>query len=344
MLDENENGIFLVRDSTTSRGDYVLSVLYNESVTHYQIRRHQDDSFFSIFDPTPVHGLDKLIDYYRENQGDLVTTLNKFIKNKPPPSYDTLSGKTNLLHRVISIGNLDLVKEVISDKSRNMETKNELGQTAAHITSISGRDEIMEMLLKRRINLSCRDTEGYTPLHYACRGNSGALIKMLLDAKAPIQARNIKNGHVALHQAAQYGSLVAVKLLLEYGAPHLPRTTYGETPIDLARTNNFTEIVEYFEKTYKVPNPTTFCHEWHHGTLSRKESVLKLRERLRELNLENNISNMSVLSPYETGIYLVRNSPNQGNKETLSLLYENEDKHFVIEEIFVSILYNFSKF
>lgn len=157
--------MFLVRDSTTSRGDYVLSVLYNENVTHYQIRRHEDDSFFSIFDPTPIHGLDMLINYYRNNQGGLVTTLNTFIKNKPPPSYDTLSGKTNLLHRVISIGNIDLVKEVVSDKSRNMETKNELGQTAAHITSILAREEIMEVLLKRRINLHSRDTKGYTPLH-----------------------------------------------------------------------------------------------------------------------------------------------------------------------------------
>lgn len=154
----------MVRDSTTSRGDYVLSVLYNESVTHYQIRRHQDDSFFSIFD-TPIHGLDQLINYYRTNQDSLVTTLTNFIKNKPPPSYDTLSGKTNLLHRVISIGNIVLVKEVVSDKSRNMETKNELGQTAAHITSISGKEEIMALLLQRRINLYSRDTEGYTPLH-----------------------------------------------------------------------------------------------------------------------------------------------------------------------------------
>lgn len=157
---------------------------------------------------------------------------------------------------------------------------------------------------------------------------------MLLDAKAPIQARNINNGHVALHQAALHGSLTAVKLLLEYGAPHLPRTILGETPIEIAKLNGHTEVVSYLE-TYVVPPTSTSMSEWHHGTLSRKESIHRLSERLRELNSENNISNSSVISPYETGIYLVRNSPNQGNKETLSLLYENEDKHFVIEEITV---------
>lgn len=156
---------------------------------------------------------------------------------------------------------------------------------------------------------------------------------MLLDAKAPIQARNIRNGHVALHQAAKYGSLVGVKLLLEYKAPHLPRTILGEVPIELAKIKNQLEVVDYLEK-YTGPDSTTSLNEWYHGTLSRKESVLRLRERLRELNLENNLSNSSILSPYETGIYLVRR--NQGNKETLSLLYENEDKHFVIEDIFVS--------
>lgn len=45
---ENENGTFLVRESSTSAGDYVLSVLYNQKVNHYQIRKHGEEAFFSI--------------------------------------------------------------------------------------------------------------------------------------------------------------------------------------------------------------------------------------------------------------------------------------------------------
>lgn len=41
------NGAFLVRESGSSLGDYVLSVLSDDEVNHYQIRKHTED-FFSI--------------------------------------------------------------------------------------------------------------------------------------------------------------------------------------------------------------------------------------------------------------------------------------------------------
>jgi tyrosine-protein kinase len=46
--DGNEDGAFLVRESNTAVGDYVLSVLHEGEAVHYQIRRHGEDAFFSI--------------------------------------------------------------------------------------------------------------------------------------------------------------------------------------------------------------------------------------------------------------------------------------------------------
>lgn len=60
-----EDGVFLVRESSSSDGDYVLSVLHNEEVVHYQIRKHGEDAFFSIDDDVIVHGLETLIYYYQ---------------------------------------------------------------------------------------------------------------------------------------------------------------------------------------------------------------------------------------------------------------------------------------
>lgn len=48
FLESTTNGTFLVRESSTSPGDYVLSVLYDNRVIHYQIRKHEEDAFFSI--------------------------------------------------------------------------------------------------------------------------------------------------------------------------------------------------------------------------------------------------------------------------------------------------------
>lgn len=49
ILEEGaEDGLFIVRDSNTSSGDFVLSVLAGQEVVHYQIRKHGEDAFFSI--------------------------------------------------------------------------------------------------------------------------------------------------------------------------------------------------------------------------------------------------------------------------------------------------------
>lgn len=42
------DGSFLVRESNSSSGDFVLSVRHNTDVSHFQIRRHTEDAFFSI--------------------------------------------------------------------------------------------------------------------------------------------------------------------------------------------------------------------------------------------------------------------------------------------------------
>ena len=47
-------GLFLVRESTSSNGDFVLSVFHRSEVIHYQIRKRGDDAFFSLAEGTKV--------------------------------------------------------------------------------------------------------------------------------------------------------------------------------------------------------------------------------------------------------------------------------------------------
>lgn len=91
---------------------------------------------------------------------------------------------------------------------------------------------------------------------------------MLFDAKANIQARNNSTGCVPLHDAgkclifveliyivssssiysqstAKHGNLDAVRELLALGAPHRPRSSYGELPIDFAKEGGFPEVEKY---------------------------------------------------------------------------------------------------
>ena len=57
LLKENgfAEGLFLVRESSTSLGDFVLSVVHDTNVIHYQIRRRQDqDGLFSLSEEKKV--------------------------------------------------------------------------------------------------------------------------------------------------------------------------------------------------------------------------------------------------------------------------------------------------
>ena len=50
-----DEGLFLVRESSTSLGDFVLSVVHDNDVIHYQIRRRQDqDGLFSLSEEKKV--------------------------------------------------------------------------------------------------------------------------------------------------------------------------------------------------------------------------------------------------------------------------------------------------
>lgn len=102
MSIEAEDGAYLVRESNSSTGDYVLSVLYEGEVVHYQIRRHGEDAFFSIEEHTAFHGLDTLIEHYQSDSNGLVTKLSTVCRGDLPPHDSRTHGDTNLLHRSIN--------------------------------------------------------------------------------------------------------------------------------------------------------------------------------------------------------------------------------------------------
>lgn len=68
---------------------------------------------------------------------------------------------------------------------------------------------------------------------------------MLVDAKANMIGRNIKTGHVPLHDAAEYGNMDAVKQLLELEAPLAPRTKYGRVPAKVAEENDHKAVADF---------------------------------------------------------------------------------------------------
>ncbi|KAL0268767.1 UNVERIFIED_CONTAM: hypothetical protein PYX00_010583 [Menopon gallinae] len=308
----NCEGGFLVRESSTSPGEYVLTLLHNDEIVHYQILRHGEDAFFSIDNEHIVHGLETLISYYQEGQNGLVTTLTNFCNKDPPPHDTRCHGRTNLLHRATKEGNYTVVSELLKCGYRSIEAKNQDGQTAAHLASRIGSDDILRKLIESGANMNCRDTAGYTPLHYACQSNHLSTIRLLIqEGKAQVQGRNANTGWVPLHEAANRGFSEVIQLLLGLNAPARPRTQDGETPIMLAQRKGFQDCVDILNK-YVPPKPALPKSSWYHGTLDRKEAIDLLKEYGNK-----------------EGSYLVRYSDK--NVFVLTMIVNNRSFHFQIK-------------
>lgn len=318
------DGSFLVRESTTSVGDFVLSVLHNDDqVSHFQIRRHAQDAFFSIGgeEKLKIHGLESLIEHYQESPQSLQVDglrLTVPVKGEMPPHDSLRHGRTNLLHRATTQGNLTVVLALLKSGYRH-EAKNQDGQTAVHLVSIAGKDDILRELLDHEANVNSRDTAGYTPLHYACQNNYPTSVRLLVQSGgANIQARNTQNNWVPLHEAAHCGHVDVVRVLLSLNAPANPRNSEGQVPSELARAAGHDDCAIMLEE-YQCPTPKTHRGLWYHGTLDRQEA----EQLIRDYDSQG----------VGTGTFLVRFSDRRnatGGNNVLTLYADCATYHYII--------------
>ncbi|CAK1602261.1 unnamed protein product [Parnassius mnemosyne] len=323
LKEEGEDGVFLVRESNTSPGDYVLSVLHQGEVVHYQIRRHGEDAFFSIEEHTTVHGLDTLIQHYRGDSNGLVTRLSVVCKGQPPPHESRTQGTTNLLHRATEAGEFNIVSQLLACGYRSRDAKNQDGQTAVHIAARAGRDNILAKLIESGATVNVRDSFGYTPLHYTCQNNLPSTTELLITkGNANYQMRHAPTGKVPLHDAAQRGHIECIKVLLKLNAPSHPRTLAQDTPADLAKHYGHTECYQLLKSHTPDPPKTNKC-QWYHGTLNREEAVKTLEEYCKHHSLQDKASD---------GVFLVRYSERHTNAYVLTMLSENTPYNFIIRK------------
>ncbi|KAH8384584.1 hypothetical protein KR093_001801 [Drosophila rubida] len=327
-----DDGTFLVRESSTATGDFVLSLLYQGEVCHYQIRRHGEDAFFSIEDKGQtkiLHGLETLVDYYQQEPNGLITKLSVPLSGDPPPHNTRSHGVTNLLHRATSKNESKVVFELLKCGYRNFDAKNQDGQTALHLAALYCNEDVLKLLLDAGVQVNSADSFGYQPLHYACRQKPGSFIRTLIAAQANVEERNIENGYVPLHEAAKYGNLEAIQVLLSAQAPLLPRTSSGEFPFDLAKEAGQT-AVEEFLLNYKLPAASTSRENWYHSTLKRDEAIAILMQFANRLERKQQALGQIVDT---SGCFLVRYSESpSASGYVLTLLSDQVAKNFRISQ------------
>ncbi|XP_010225184.1 PREDICTED: ankyrin repeat domain-containing protein 22 [Tinamus guttatus] len=140
-----------------------------------------------------------------------------------------------------------------------------------------GNSRIVSYLLQRNADVNLRNKKERTCLHYAVRKRfsfldyvlivilmpvmligyllmisktkqNENLIKMLLRAGADVNAADF-SGSTALHYACEMKNLAVVSLLLEAHADPSVKNQEGETPLDIARRLQFSNIESMLKKT-----------------------------------------------------------------------------------------------
>ncbi|MCO5561896.1 hypothetical protein L7F22_015521 [Adiantum nelumboides] len=149
-------------------------------------------------------------------------------------------------------------------------------RTPLHYAAGSGNSIIVDILLQMQQALKeKKDKHGALPFHYAaCSGDVDSL-KMLAPSDVNVVLRN---GLTALHYAAWYGRVAAVKKLMDMGAT-LEKNS--DTPLHMAamskepeRENVVEAIITTNPESWKIENPKgvlaiSLAHEHNHGDVVR---------------------------------------------------------------------------
>src|ERR1039458_6113387 len=106
-------------------------------------------------------------------------------------------------------------KEFGTSDTEDLQDRSSAGQTPLHVAAIAGYAGLVELLLAKGADVNAVDDSGRTPLSYAVDKHYQPVVQLLLAAHAN---PNVGTSNLPLTEAAYYGDMPALKLLLANGA------------------------------------------------------------------------------------------------------------------------------
>ena len=140
------------------------------------------------------------------------------------------SGQTGL-HLALREPSLKSALILIEWPKTDVNHLNAQGESALMLAAINGQADLAAKLIEKKADVN---KTGWTALHYAASAGHLDIISLLLENSAYIDAES-PNRTTPLMMAARYGSVAAVKLLLEQDADPQLKNQQGLTALDFAQ-------------------------------------------------------------------------------------------------------------
>ncbi|XP_008115962.1 kinase D-interacting substrate of 220 kDa isoform X6 [Anolis carolinensis] len=153
------------------------------------------------------------------------------------------SGQTPLMIAAEQ-GNLEIVQELIK-KGANCNLEDSDNWTALISAAKEGHFAIVSELLNCNVNMEHRDMGGWTALMWACYKGRTEVAEVLLERGANPNTTGLQYSVYPIIWAAGRGHSRIVQLLLQYGAKVNCSDKYGTTPLIWAARKGHLECVKY---------------------------------------------------------------------------------------------------
>jgi ankyrin repeat protein len=161
------------------------------------------------------------------------------VSNRADVNARDASGGT-ALQKAVAFGSDPIVTYLIKHGA-DVNAKSEQGLTALHIAAVVNNHELAKVLVAAGANANPK-TQLRTPLHLAAEKGNTKMVTLLLDGGADINAKD-ENDFTPLHWAVNQHRVSLAESLLKRGADRNARDKKGRTALQLAKENQFEDIV-----------------------------------------------------------------------------------------------------
>ena len=140
---------------------------------------------------------------------------------------------------------------LINTPKIDIEPRTAKDESPLMLAALKGLTEIVQQLIDKNADVN---KTGWTPLHYAATNGHLQVMQLLLDNHAYIDAES-PNGTTPLMMAAHYGTVEAVKLLLQAGADPMLKNIQSLSAIDFAQIAKRQDVAEAIAVSIRARQP-----------------------------------------------------------------------------------------